>query len=270
MAKDPAVLLYTDDFIAGTYTMTNAEVGAYIRMLCLQHQQGHLSEEDMLKISKKINSKVWSKFQKDDAGLYFNKRMDLESAKRQEHSKKQSDRALKRWDKGNETTSENDATAYTAADTAENAAAMPTRRQCIYGDGNGSIYSSNIQALGNEGTIDVPANDLSRVMTLYLDRINAEPSMSCIEMLKSYTEDMGGDVVCRAIEIAIDEKALSWAYIKTILQNWTRQKVKTISDVDKLEAERKKNKGGSNGQPISKDSDGFGKSKRVLPGVTKL
>lgn len=86
------------------------------------------------------------------------------------------------------------------------------------------------------------ARDLSKVMTLYLDRINAEPSMSCIEMLKSYTEDMGGDVVCRAIEIAIDEKATSWAYIKAILQNWTRQKVKSIDDVDKLEAERKKAK----------------------------
>lgn len=123
---------------------------------------------------------------------------------------------------------------------------------------------------GNEETTDACANDLSRVMTLYFDRINAEPSPSCIEMLKSYTEDMGGDVVCRAIEIAIDEKATNWAYIKAILQNWTRQKVKSLDDVDKLEAERKKSKGGSDGQSVSKAPDGHSAKKWDLPGVTKL
>ena len=48
MAKDPAVLFYTSDFLSGTFTMTNEQVGMYIRLLCLQHQKGKLSEKDML------------------------------------------------------------------------------------------------------------------------------------------------------------------------------------------------------------------------------
>lgn len=81
-----------------------------------------------------------------------------------------------------------------------------------------------------------PRAELSQVMTLYLDRINPAPSEFCIDLLKSYTEDMGADVVCRAINKAIDSGALNWNYIKTILQSWTKDKVKCIADVDKLEA----------------------------------
>ena len=121
-----------------------------------------------------------------------------------------------------------------------------------------------------EGTTDARMNDLASVMTLYLDRINPDPSPSCIGMLKSYTEEMGGDVITRAIEIAIDEKATSWSYIKAILQNWMRQKVKSLDDVDKLEAKRKKSKGGSDGQSVSKATDGHSAKKWDLPGVTKL
>ena len=46
MSKDPAVLFYTSDFLSGTFTMTNEQVGKYIRLLCLQHQKGRLTEKD--------------------------------------------------------------------------------------------------------------------------------------------------------------------------------------------------------------------------------
>lgn len=209
--------------------MTNAQVGAYTRLLCIQHQQGHLTEEKMLSICKKRDPAIWSKFIQDKDGLFYNERMEKESLKRMEYSKKQSDRASKRWEK------EKDLPDGKYA--ADDATAFP--RECLLGNGNGIINNTPDIAVKNEETTP-RANDLSRVMMLYLDRINAEPSMSCVELLKSYTEDMGGDVVCRAIEIAIDEKVTSWAYIKAILQNWTRQKVKSLDDVDKLEAERKK------------------------------
>ena len=52
MSKDPAVLFYTSDFLTGTMTMTNDQVGMYIRLLCLQHQKNFLSEKDMLSICK--------------------------------------------------------------------------------------------------------------------------------------------------------------------------------------------------------------------------
>jgi uncharacterized protein YdaU (DUF1376 family) len=96
--KDPAVLLYTDDFLAGTIAMSDAQAGKYIRLLCLQHQQGHLPESVMLKICKGRDPAVWSKFVQGEDGLYFNRRMETESLKRQIHSEKQREKIIKRWD----------------------------------------------------------------------------------------------------------------------------------------------------------------------------
>jgi hypothetical protein len=81
MSKDPAVLLYTSDFLSGTYTMTDEQVGRYIRLLCLQHQKGKLTEKDMQSICKGYDSDVYEKFDIVD-GCYINKRMYEEAQKR--------------------------------------------------------------------------------------------------------------------------------------------------------------------------------------------
>jgi len=81
MSKDPAVLLYTSDFLSGTYTMTDEQVGRYIRLLCLQHQKGKLTEKDMQSICKGYDSDVYEKFEIID-GYYINKRMYEEAQKR--------------------------------------------------------------------------------------------------------------------------------------------------------------------------------------------
>lgn len=81
MSKDPAVLLYTSDFLSGTYTMTDEQVGRYIRLLCLQHQKGKLTEKDMQSICKGYDSDVYEKFDIVD-GYYINKRMYEEAQKR--------------------------------------------------------------------------------------------------------------------------------------------------------------------------------------------
>jgi hypothetical protein len=81
MQKDPAVLFYTSDFLSGTFTMTNEQVGMYIRLLCVQHQKGKLSEQDMLSICPSRDISVWGKFDLED-GFYFNKRMYSEAEKR--------------------------------------------------------------------------------------------------------------------------------------------------------------------------------------------
>ena len=82
MSKDPAVLFYTSDFLSGTMTMRNEQVGKYIKLLCIQHQQGHLSEEDMLEICGTYDERIFSKFVKDENGLYYNVRMEVEANKR--------------------------------------------------------------------------------------------------------------------------------------------------------------------------------------------
>ncbi len=82
MSKDPAVLFYTSDFLSGTFTMTDEQVGKYIRLLCLQHQKGKLTEKDMLSICKAYDSEIWDKFEQVD-GYFLNDRMYNESIRRQ-------------------------------------------------------------------------------------------------------------------------------------------------------------------------------------------
>lgn len=85
MSKDPAVLFYTSDFLTGTTLMSNEQVGKYIRLLCLQHQRGILTEKDMLKICQTYDEDIYEKFVKTDEG-YFNERMREEFEKRKNYS----------------------------------------------------------------------------------------------------------------------------------------------------------------------------------------
>ena len=82
MAKDPAVLLYTSDFLSGMSFFTMEQRGQYITLLCQQHQTGHIPEDHMVSICGSISSPVVSKFQKDSNGFWFNIRMDEEKEKR--------------------------------------------------------------------------------------------------------------------------------------------------------------------------------------------
>jgi hypothetical protein len=79
--KDPAVLFYPQDFLTGTFLMTNEQVGKYIRLLCLQQQNGGLCEADMMQICGEKDDKIWAKFDFEN-GHYYNKRMAFEANKR--------------------------------------------------------------------------------------------------------------------------------------------------------------------------------------------
>ncbi len=96
--KDPAVLLYTADFIIGCTPMNWEERGKYIFLLCYQQQIGHMDLSTMEGIvGIPIPEKVMKKFKKDENGLYFNERMDEEITRRTKHKEKQSQNSLKRW-----------------------------------------------------------------------------------------------------------------------------------------------------------------------------
>jgi predicted HicB family RNase H-like nuclease len=85
MAKDPAFLFYSSDFLTGTMTMTNEQVGKYIRLLCLQHQRTELSEKDMLNICTSYDEDIFSKFEKTATG-FFNVRLREEIEKRKAYT----------------------------------------------------------------------------------------------------------------------------------------------------------------------------------------
>ena len=85
--KDPAFLFYSQDFFMGTYGMTDAQVGQYIRLLCLQHTKGHLSEDIMAgTMGGALDVAIISKFKVDENGLFYNERLDQEVNRRKEYS----------------------------------------------------------------------------------------------------------------------------------------------------------------------------------------
>lgn len=99
MAKDPAVLFYTSDFLTGVSLMTLKERGQYITLLCLQHQHGHLSDGDIKKAVGKVTEAVMDKFDRDEDGLWFNRRMETEREKREATSEARTRAINKRWNK---------------------------------------------------------------------------------------------------------------------------------------------------------------------------
>ena len=94
--KDPAFLFYSNDFLSGTMLMSNEDVGAYIRLLCLQHQKGHLKEKDMLIICGNKNEDILNKFTLDEDGKFYNKRLEEEIIKRKKYSESRRNNRLKK------------------------------------------------------------------------------------------------------------------------------------------------------------------------------
>lgn len=89
MAKDPAFLFYYQDFMVGTSDMTNEEVGAYIKCLCIQAAKGGITEKHMKIIceSYENHNQIKSKFiLNSETGLFENLRLSEEIIKRRKYS----------------------------------------------------------------------------------------------------------------------------------------------------------------------------------------
>lgn len=97
--KDPAFLFYSSDFLSGTMLMSDEEIGQYIKLLCLQHQKGHLKEKDMLSVCKTHNEDIFSKFIKDEEGNYYNERLEYEANKRKAYSESRRNNRKKKEEK---------------------------------------------------------------------------------------------------------------------------------------------------------------------------
>jgi uncharacterized protein YdaU (DUF1376 family) len=90
MAKDPALLFYTSDFLSGTMLLSMEQRGKYITLLCLQHQTGRLSEKHMIQICGTPDPDIWAKFKQDEAGLFYNERLEMETERRRNYSESRS------------------------------------------------------------------------------------------------------------------------------------------------------------------------------------
>jgi hypothetical protein len=82
MAKDPAFLFYSSDFLNGVADLTMEERGQFITLLCLQHQKGTLTDKTIRLSLGSVSVDVLSKFLKDKDGNFFNERLSEEIEKR--------------------------------------------------------------------------------------------------------------------------------------------------------------------------------------------
>ena len=88
--KDPAFLFYPNDYLGGTLGMTFEEKGAYIELLMVQFNRGHMTKHMIGQILGQSMDKIWSnievKFKIDDSGYYYNERLEIEQNKRKAYS----------------------------------------------------------------------------------------------------------------------------------------------------------------------------------------
>ena len=83
MAKDPAFLFYPNDWIGGTMGMTFEEKGAYMELLMMQFNRGHMTTHMVGQVVGQIWDKIKDKFTQDEQGMWYNRRLEEEKEKRQ-------------------------------------------------------------------------------------------------------------------------------------------------------------------------------------------
>lgn len=98
MAKDPAIMFYTQDFLTGVMFFSDAQTGIYIKLLCAQHQHGGIIPKDYFIAASKNDEQIKQKFIEVEEG-FFNKRLMEEMEKRSNKSSNLSNNAKKRWEK---------------------------------------------------------------------------------------------------------------------------------------------------------------------------
>lgn len=80
--KDPAFLFYPNDWIGGTLGMTFEEKGAYMELLMMQFNRGHMTERMIGQTVGQLWVNIKDKFKVDDNGMYYNERLETEKEKR--------------------------------------------------------------------------------------------------------------------------------------------------------------------------------------------
>ena len=96
-----------------------------------------------------------------------------------------------------------------------------------------------------------PVSPFAAVISAYMDKINPQPSETCIGELKGFCQRMGSEVCLRAISIAMDERKTSWSYIRAILRDKQSRGVKCLADWDRLEEGRKRRGAGEDSNPAA-------------------
>ena len=94
MAKDPAFLFYPNDWLGGTMGMTFEEKGAYMELLMLQFNRGHMTKDMIGQTVGQLWPRIEDKFKVDANGLFYNERLDLEKEKRKNYTQSRRNNVL--------------------------------------------------------------------------------------------------------------------------------------------------------------------------------
>lgn len=97
--KKRAFTFFPVNWLSGTILLSHAEKGAYIDLLCIQHQQGHLSEDQIERAAGDLWPAIKDKFTQDENGLWYNKKLDEVVEDMEKYSDKMRENARKRWNK---------------------------------------------------------------------------------------------------------------------------------------------------------------------------
>ena len=88
MGKDPAFLFYPNDYLGGTMGMTFEERGAYVHLLMMQFNRGHMTfdmiGQEVGQVLGREGGQILSKFTVDSDGMYYNERLEKEKRLREE------------------------------------------------------------------------------------------------------------------------------------------------------------------------------------------
>ena len=211
--KDPAFLFYSSDFLSGIMLMTDEEIGQYIKLLCLQHQKGHLKEKDMLNICKTYNEDIFSKFKKDEEGNYYNERLEYEANKRKAYSESRRNNRKKK--ETYEKDMKNICNSY----------------EQHMGNANAN-ENRNININKNNSKVnDSCVNDLQVIIDFYNENIGLITPYG-LEILSSYAEEMDQELIILAMKKSVEANKRTIQYIKAILNNWSKQGIKTVLDAE--------------------------------------
>ena len=122
-------------------------------------------------------------------------------------------------------------------------ASMPSNAQNAYTDTEAgtktdtkakslSYHLEEEDAHPRAGAVD---QELGKVMTFYMDKINSTPSSAIVSDIKTALAQLDADVIIHAMGAAIDERKTSWSYIRAIIQRYCREGLTTLAAVQESE-----------------------------------
>ena len=221
MSKDPAFLFYPNDYIGGTMGMTLEEKGAYIEILMMQFNRGHMTSHMIGQVIGQLWGQIQHKFKKDSDGLWYNVRLEEEQIRRKDFVISRRNNKL---GTNQHTKKDNDKSAH-----------MTSHME----DVNENVIVNKVKdIIKHKHGDDVFLSD--KEFTMLVDKTDFEIAKKCIEKLDNYKGATGK-------KYKSDYKAiLNWVIdeVKKGSNNGSNKKQtpRGSFDVDKYAAEREASK----------------------------